>query len=732
MMLRSYWTIIKERLSAVESEKPKFISLVRQDGTIVRANLHMQRSFTSPDGKNRAGNFFDLLHPVSKECFREKMLASLNEGPVSTVEAYLKNGLYHPMKWHVSPVAESDEGQLFLCQGYKLLDEHRTQKLYKLGEYNYQLIFESLDTGILFQDNQGEIIAANQKVAETLGVSLERLYQLKNIEQLWDSSWQIFREDGTAIQFQQSPFMRALHTKRKHSEVMLTGNRNQEQHWLHLSAQPIFKDPNGQPFAVVTTITDLTMEKQLILELRERKAVLKSFMKQTPNLAWVVDEDARLLFASHQFYSFFNINEAEAQQKSIIELVPPSVADALMEKHLRVLETGTPAEAIETIRWADGSDYIFHIDIFQVEGIAGKKILGGHAINLTDKYEAEKKLRETNDRLLLLSRAASNAIWEWDMQTGQIFRNEALLEMIGYHTDKPMGMSWWLRRIHPDDRNRVSDAVKVSTEEGKQSWEGEYRFKCADGEYKHMRDKGFIVYENGLPVKMIGSLQDVSTIKQLEGLLIEERLKRHRDVSELVIQAQEKERTQIGHELHDNVNQILSSAKLFFEMLKPGEPEQEIYRTKGIEYISLAVEEIRKLSRELVAPSLKEKNLVDCINQLLDDTRLASKLDIRFSYDENVSLISDGKKVTLFRILQEQLKNILRHSSANRVDICIESNNNQFLMVVKDDGIGFDPDQTFRGIGLSNIYERVRFYDGNAEIETGIGKGCTLKVRLPL
>lgn len=734
MMLRSYWPTIRKQLAEVKTSKQKFISLLREDGTIIQANARMLKALHLANPQQAELNFFDLLHPVNIAHFREQMLCSLKEGPAIPVEASLKNGVYHPMKWHISTVLPADgtSDHLFLCQGYKLLDDLRMQEFFKLGENNYQLIFNSLDAGILFQDEQGEIIAINQKSAEILGVSLEMLYQWKHIGQMWNQQWDIRREDGSRVLFEHTPFMRALQTKRKQTEIIIAHTGEGRQCWLHLSSQPLFRDKSNEPFSVVTNITDLTMEKQLIRELRERKAVLRSFMKQTPNLAWVVDEDARLLFASRHFYSFFNLDEHSAQLKNMLELVPPAVADALHNKHVQVLETGISTEAIEQIKWADGSAYFFHIDIFPVEGIAGKKILGGHAVNLTEKYTAEKKLQETNERLLLLSRAASNAIWEWDMQTGQIFRNEALLSMIGFHTDKPRGLSWWLRRIHPDDRNRVGDTVRRSTEQGLYSWEGEYRFKCADGEYKHMRDKGFIVYESGLPVKMIGSLQDVSVIKQLESMLVEERLKRHRDVSELVIQAQEKERTQIGYELHDNVNQILSSAKLFFEMLHSGDPGQEVYRKKGIEYISLAVEEIRKLSRELVAPSLKEKELVHCISQLLDDTRLASKLDIRFTYDEHSNCLTEGKKVTLFRILQEQLKNILRHSEARRVDIHIECRDQQFHMEIKDDGIGFDANQTFRGIGLNNIFERVRFYDGNVDIVTGAGKGCILTVSIPV
>jgi len=730
--MRTKWSDLKRIIGEVCLSRDKYISLINEDGTILSANSRMVRSLHLSDSKEKPLNLFDLLHPVNKNHFIERLSESDEKGTVSCVEAYLKNGLYHPMKWHITPVPAEGTARHYLCQGYKLLDENRTREFYRLGEYNYQLIFDSLDAGILFQDAKGEIIAANQKTAELLNISLEELYNLNRIAVQWNKCWDIRNEQDQPVLFEKTSFIKALQTRKRHSEVLIIRLQNGDQRWLHLSSQPLFRDHSSIPFAVVSGITDLTLEKKLIRELKERKAVLRSFMKQTPNLAWVVDEQASLLFASRNFYEFFGIEEEVAAKKSLVDLVPPAIAETFLEKHLRVLDTGISEDLIQRIKWADGSDFVFHIDIFPIEGISGKKVLGGHAVNLTDKFKAEKKLQETNDRLLLLSRATTDAIWEWDMQTGQIFRNDALMDMIGYHTDIPKGLSWWLRRIHPEDRNRVGDTVKQSTEEGKQSWEGEYRFKCADGAYKHMRDKGYIVYENGLPVKMIGSIQDVSNIKELEKMLIEERLKRHKDVSELVIQAQEKERTQIGHELHDNVNQILSSAKLFFEMLEPDSKEQQLYKAKGIEYISLAVEEIRKLSRELVAPRLKENNLIPCISQLLEDIRMSGKLDIHFTHDSNADLLTEGKKVTLFRILQEQLKNILRHSSATRVDIRIDCMGRDICLMVKDNGIGFDANQTFRGIGISNIYERARFYNGLVTFDTAVGQGCTLNLSLPI
>jgi PAS domain S-box-containing protein len=396
-----------------------------------------------------------------------------------------------------------------------------------------------------------------------------------------------------------------------------------------------------------------------------------------------------------------------------------------------VLQTGVPVETVQNANLADGTNLVFHINIFPINGAGNKKMLGGHAVNLSENYAAEKQLREANDRLLLLTRATSDAIWEWDMQTGYIFRNDALMDMIGYHPEEKKGLTWWLRRIHPEDRNRVSDKVRDTSEKGLQSWEDEYRFKCADGNYKPMRDKGYVVYENGLPVKMIGSLQDVTDLKNLENKLMEEKLARQKEISETVIRVQERERTRIGHELHDNVNQILSTVRMFVDMLTPSGKEEKDIKKKSLEYIMLSIEEIRKLSKELVVSQLKDNDLADSIRSLIDDIHLTNAVKIKFTHDNDIDLLSPGKKVTLFRIVQEQMKNILKYSQAKQVEIYLQSRGDNAELSIKDNGIGFDPKQTHRGIGLSNIYERTRFYDGLVDINTSPGNGCTVTVSIP-
>lgn len=725
------WTTLKNLISSEELKKNPFLTLINKEGRILCANSVMQRSLHLDNPRHTSVNFFTLLHPDHIPLFRQAINESHSGNPASCTELYLKNGYYHPMKWAVKYFDNIESGPQYLCFGYKLVDDRRLEQFNRLGEKNYQLIVEGLNAGVLFQDNKGELIAANTKAAELFNSTLERLYQLRNIESLWNSVWKVTTEGGEPVLFTDTPFIKALQTAKAHSQVLNVRLHNGEHRLIHFNSQPLF-DNDTIPFSVVTNITDVTREKQLSGQVLERDILFRSFLGKTPNLAWVLDESAALLFASESFYKYFGLREDQVLNKNIFDLVPPSVADALYGKHMQVMETGQPVEMVEKVKWADGTNFIFHVNIFLVPGINGKKMVGGQAVNLADKYAVEKQLREANERLLLLSRATSDAIWEWDMQTGYIFRNDVLMDMIGYQLDDGKGLSWWLRRIHPEDRNRVTDKIKEATDKSQHSWEDEYRFRCSDGQYKHIQDRGYVVYENGLPVKMIGSLQDVTDIKKLENELVEEKLQRQKEVSEMVIRVQEKERTRIGHELHDNINQILSTTKMFIEMLTPQSDEEKKIKAKSIEYILTSIEEIRKLSKELVVPTLGEKGLVESIYALIEDIQFSSPLRIRFLHDTETDMLSPGKKITVFRIVQEQMKNILKYSKAKQVDICLRSRNTDIELVIKDDGIGFDPKQTHRGIGLSNIHDRTRFYGGTVDIQTSLGKGCLVTVTLPL
>ena len=724
------WKAFKSIISAHGLQKDLFLTLIDENGNILCTNSAMQRTLHLDNPREVKSNFFNLLHPEHIPTLQHAIRTSRLENTAYAAELCLKNGHYHRMKWEVNYLAKPGrKAGSFLCVGQHVQNDALTTSMLD-GRTDYQLLFDELNAGVFLLDSQGELVMANKKAASILGFSSFELGEAGFFSQQWQEL-QFLSTSGIPVTMANTACMRSLESGQPHAEVLMARQANGRNRWIHFNANPLL-DSEKKPYAVLTSILDFTDEEELHKDLRDTDTLFRSFLDKTPNLAWVLDEDANLLFASASFCQYFGLNEEQALHKNIFTIIPTTVAETLHDKHLQVLETGNTTETVEKLKWSDGTNFIFHVTIFPIDTGSGKRMIGGNAVNLADKYAVEKQLREANDRLLLLSRATSDAIWEWDMQTGYIFRNDALMDMIGYQGEDVRGLSWWLRRIHPDDRNRVTDTIKDATDKGRHSWEDEYRFKCFDGSYIHIQDHGFVVYENGLPVKMIGSLQDVTELKQLESQLTNEKLQRQKEISETVIRVQEKERTRIGHELHDNVNQILSTTKLFVEMLTPINDEEKKLREKSITYLLTAIEEIRKLSKELVVPQLKEKGLVESIYTLIEDIQTAGKLNIKFVHDVENELLSPGKKVTIFRIVQEQFKNILKYSQASEAHVYLESKNDNVNLVIQDDGIGFDPKKTHRGIGLSNIHDRARFYNGEVRIEAAPGRGCSVFVSIPI
>ena len=727
--MKTNWTKIKEIIGDFPHRQDLYLSIIDEDGLITRANARMLKSLSLGDPRSVRTNFLDLLHPGHIDNFKDVIQHAAQQNGAAAMELYIKNGSYHPMKWQVNLVDHTPSKKIFFCLGYTIIDDDRLKQFNRLAEKHHQLIADGL-TGIVFHDKSGDIIAANQQVAQLLHTSLERIYQLRDIGQLWESKWKVINEEGELVPFENSPFMKALRTGKAQKEMLYMPIGIGEGRWILFNSQPLPDDHCGRCCCVISNIIDVTNERLLVQNIEEKTSLVDAFVKRTPNLCWVIDEEHRLIRASSAFYRYFGLDEITSLNKKMSELVQPVVFNTLFEKHKKVFDTGESIKATERIRLADGSNYVSHINIFRIDSNKGRKLVGGYAVNLPDTTKIEAELREANQRLLTLTRAVSNAIWEWDMQTGIIFRNDVLMKMIGYQADDSKGLSWWLRRIHPEDRNRVSDKVKEATDNNRYSWQDEYRFKCADGNYKHIQDKGFVIYENGLPVKMIGSLHDISDLKELENKLENEKLQRQKEISETVIQVQERERTRLGHELHDNVNQVLSTALLFVDMLAPEGKEQKQIKDKSLDYIKFAIEEIRKLSRELVAPRFREQGLIESIRSLIEDIHMAHTIRINFEHDIDEELLSSGKKITLFRIVQEQMKNILKYSKAKNAEIALRMVGADVEMTIKDNGIGFDLQQTHRGIGLSNIYERVSFYNGMVDIRTAKGKGCAIVVRL--
>jgi PAS domain S-box-containing protein len=224
---------------------------------------------------------------------------------------------------------------------------------------------------------------------------------------------------------------------------------------------------------------------------------------------------------------------------------------------------------------------------------------------------------------------------------------------------------------------------------------------------------------------------EVTRIVQLQKKLLTSERRNRRAMIRSIIETQEKERRMLSVELHDNVNQIISSCKLMLEVARESESHRPDLIDKSYQSLKEVIVEIRKISHNLNPSALEDIGLVEAVNELVERINAAGKTKIEFDHLRyKVTQQNTEGRITIYRIIQEGLNNIVKHAKASKVWITLYSNEAHILITIRDNGIGFNLDQVKKGLGLRNILHRVEYHRGKVKLQTSPGNGCTLKVLL--
>src|SRR5258705_2786416 len=227
------------------------------------------------------------------------------------------------------------------------------------------------------------------------------------------------------------------------------------------------------------------------------------------------------------------------------------------------------------------------------------------------------------------------------------------------------------------------------------------------------------------------AVSDITGKKLLEQKLLDQKVQEQKKIIRAVLQAQEMQRNKIGQELHDNVNQVLSVVKLYLDMMDKNHSQRDELLDKSREYLNNAIQEIRLLSRQQVTP-LKTINIKELIDELIRDLNVNSRGGTKFHcrIADNLS-IDEDLKLNIYRIVQEQVNNILKYSEASQATVSISENKGTVFVSIIDNGKGFDPVLKRKGIGISNIINRIESFNGEVVIDSSPGGGCKLEIRIP-
>jgi PAS domain S-box-containing protein len=234
---------------------------------------------------------------------------------------------------------------------------------------------------------------------------------------------------------------------------------------------------------------------------------------------------------------------------------------------------------------------------------------------------------------------------------------------------------------------------------------------------------------------LVLALTDITERKLLEKQLERERMQKQLEITNAVISAEENERQEIGRELHDNIQQLLASARLFLSMIKKNDISESGYSflQQSSEIINSAIDEIRNLSHSMISPFMEKTTMKEAIEKLILNTTSTSGIKVNL---ETIGLeeekLSEKLRLTVYRIIQEQFSNTLKHAKASTVLLKIVQDKKKLTLTVQDDGIGFDKSKKTAGIGLMNIKARASLFSGEVNIRSSPGHGFELFVVLRL
>jgi len=402
------------------------------------------------------------------------------------------------------------------------------------------------------------------------------------------------------------------------------------------------------------------------------------------------------------------------------DLVSQAFADARLHRKPYVAEFRVVRDD-EAIRWITARGEFYY------DGKGEPARMLGMATDVTDTKLLEQKVRESEQRFRLLANTAPVLIWTTGTDKLCDYVNKPWLDFTGRTLEQELG-NGWAEGIHAED---AAKCLKKYTEtfEKREQFEMEYRLRRSDGEYRWIFDRGVPRFNpDGSFVGYIGCCIDITERKRAEEALSM--------MGRKLIEAHEEERTWIGRELHDDVNQRLALLAVKLdqwskEKLQPSFSERLSNAQTQVVEIS---RDVQALSHRLHSSKLDYLGLAAATRSFCKEVSDNTKVEVQFSHSAVPSTLPREVSLCLFRVLQEALQNAIKYSEVKVFRVNLRGDIDGLELTVSDDGKGFDEHEGFsrQGLGLISMRERLQMVHGRLEVKTQPGAGTTISARVPL
>ncbi len=349
---------------------------------------------------------------------------------------------------------------------------------------------------------------------------------------------------------------------------------------------------------------------------------------------------------------------------------------------------------------------------------------------LVEEHEQDALvLRESEKRFRLLADSSPSLIWMSGTDKLCTFLNQGWVKFTGRSMEQELGDAW-LSGVHPHDRDPCSRLYSASFD-ARVDFEMEYRLLRFDGEYRWLLDIGVPRFESdGTFLGYVGSCIDITDRKTSEEAL--------HVLTGRLITAQEAERARIARELHDDFSQRLALLGIglgqLWKKLSPNEIEQ---RENALEMLRATKEmssDLHTLSHQLHSSKLEHVGLVPALHGLCREISEKYKIEIHFSENEGPVNVPKDVALCMFRVAQEALANVVKHSGARNAQVQFSANAVGISLCIADQGKGFNlgVKNPAAGIGLIGMTERLRLVGGRLLVKSETGRGTEILAEAPV
>jgi len=484
----------------------------------------------------------------------------------------------------------------------------------------------------------------------------------------------------------------------------------------------------AQTMLILELLRQRKRERIIRAHLRESEARLREAQSIAQCGSWMWDISTNKTYWSDEMYRILGLIPQSIPPSS--RLIHPGDDQYYVSRMKEASATRRLYSAEHRIVRPNGEERIV-LESGQPKYDAQQKLVSmvGTLVDVTEQRRAERALRESEDRFRTMADGAPIMMWMSGTDKLCTDFNRGWLMFTGRSLEQELG-NGWAEGVHPDDLQQCL-AIYIEAFDKRQSFSMEYRLRRYDGEYHWIHDSGSPRFlPDGTFAGYIGSCVDIHDRKAAEFARLE--------LARRLMSAQEAERTRFARELHDGIGQEIALLGIQMQRMVASIAQEPAQLYAGIQKLCNNLTAIglhvSRLSHQLHSSELEYLGLSVAITKLCREFSEQYAIKVACDCTSIPAKLDNDIALAFFRIVQESLQNIARHSGASDVQVAVTAASADLTLSVRDNGAGFDvrESKAARGLGLVSMRERMHLIGGEFAIESAPGTGTRIWARTSL